>query len=451
MTSGDHAMNEAGFVQSTLRTTLLLAALFLCAPAACEQVLARIGTSEITDTELAQAMASAPYAAQFPGMDEDRQAALRGDMLIRLVDAEILRQEALALGLDQEPDFQREIANYRTGLLYHNYIKSLRDSIAIPDVVDRDLKQRYKGNPDALAAARSTYVSQRFKPLKEKRLKELEEHYHVRVHADRLALHPQGDAVLADGDFFMVNYADIRGSRDNPASPQSTKQEADRLQDIVETRIAARAALDSGIDVTQQVDSYRKQLLPRALIERKEREWIPDETVMRDYYQEHPEIGYIPERRHVGQLVVATRAEAETARERILGGESLFVLASELSIDPVGRAQAGDMGWLDEGSGFPALEAALKALEPGEVSDIVETPRGFHLLTVLDHRPGRQRSLPEIRDRVRQAIISEQVPAYLKRLARKHPVNWVLPVQEDPTDAAASHTPTILDTGNTLP
>jgi peptidyl-prolyl cis-trans isomerase C len=441
-------MNETDFAQGILRTTLLLAALYLPAPALGEQVLATIGTIGITDAQLAQAMASTPYAAQFPAMDEDRQAALRGEMLLRLVDAEILRQEALALGLDQEPDFQREIVDYRTGLLYHNYIQSLRDSIAIPDAVDRNLKQRYTGNPDALAAARSTYVSKRFRALKEKRLKELGKHYHVRVHADRLAAHPQGDVVLAEGDFFTVNYADIRLS---PRSPESRRQDEHRLQDIVETRLAAQAALDSGIDVTQQVDSYRKELLPHALMEKKEREWIPDETVLRDYYQAHPEIGYIPARRHVGQLVLATRAEAETARERILSGESLFVLASELSVDPVGRAQAGDMGWLNEGSGFPALEEALKSLKEGEVSQIVETPRGFHLVTVLDQRPGQQRSLADIRDRVRQAIISGQLPAYLKRLAGKHPVKWALPVQETPADAPADNTSMILDAGNKPP
>ncbi|MFZ0467599.1 MAG: peptidyl-prolyl cis-trans isomerase, partial [Thiogranum sp.] len=248
-----------------------------------------------------------------------------------------------------------------------------------------------------------------------------------------------------------LNYADIRLSRDNPTSPESTKQEEDRLQDIVETRIAAQAALDSGIDVAQQVDSYTKELLPRALMEKKEREWIPDETVLRDYYQEHAEIGYIPERRHVAQLVLATREDADTARERILAGESLFVLASELSIDPVGRAQAGDMGWLNEGSGFPALEETLKTLKEGEVSHIVETTRGFHLVTVLDRRPGRQRPLPEIRDRVRQAIISEQVSAYLERLVKRHPVKWALPVQEDPTNAADNNASTILDAGNKLP
>lgn len=421
-----------------LRTTLFLAALYLSAPAECEQVLATIGTTGITDSRLAQAMASAPYAAQFPAMDEDQQAALRGEMLIRLVDAEILRQEALALGLDQAPDFQREIVNYRTGLLYHDYMQTLRDSITIPDAVDRDLKQRYSGNPDALAAARSTYVAKRFRLLREKRFKELEKRYHVHVHADRLASHPRGDVVLAEGDFFTLNYADIRLSRDNLNAPESTKQEEDRLQDIVQTRIAAQAALDSGIDVTQQVDSYREELLPRALMEKKEREWIPDETALRGYYQEHAEIGYIPERRHVGQLVLATRAEADTARERILAGESLFVLASELSIDPVGRAQAGDMGWLDEGSGFPALEEALKSLKEGEVSHSVETPRGFHLVTVLDRRPGQQQSLAEIRDRVRQAIISERVPVYLKRLVKKHPVKWALPVQEGPSGATAA-------------
>jgi parvulin-like peptidyl-prolyl isomerase len=423
-------MTETGHTQGTFRTLLFFAALCLSGPGACEQVLATVGTTEITDIQLAHALGSAPFAAQFPSMGEDPQAALRGDMLLRLVDAEILRQEALALGLDQDPDFKAEVVNFRTGLLYRGYIQSLRDSITIPETVDRDFKLRYKGNPDVLAAARSSYISKRFKPLKTERLKGLADRYHVRIYSDRLTPQPTGDTVLAEGDFFTVRYADIQPPRDKQAAPETPEQEADRLQSFVEITLAARAALDSGINVESQVASYKNDLLPRLLIEKKEREWSPDESAMRDYYQQHPEIGYIPARYHVGQLVLATQAEADTMRKRILDGESLFVLASESSIDPVGRDQAGDMGWVNEGSGFPALETAMKDLRDGEVSAVIETPRGFHLVIIIDRRPGRQRPLSEIPDRVRQAMITEQVPDYLKSIAAKYPVKWTLPVQE---------------------
>jgi len=424
-------MKATDRLQGIFRAPIFFAALCLSAPGACEQVLATVGTTGITDIQLAHALGSAPFATQFPSMDEDQQAALRGDMLVRLVDAEILRQEARALGLDQDPDFKKEVVNFRTGLLYRSYIQSLRDSITIPEAVDRDLKLRYKGNPDVLAAARSTYISKRFKPLKAERLKELGNQHHVRTYKDRLGPQASRDTVLAEGDFFTVRYADFQASPDRQdATPQTPQQEADQLQSIVEITLTARAALDSGINVESQVDSYKYDLLPRLLIEKKEREWSPDESAMRDYYQQHPEIGYIPARYHVGQLVLATQAEADAMRKRILDGESLFVLASESSIDPVGREQAGDMGWVNEGSGFPALEAAMKDLKDGEVSAVIETPRGFHLVIVIDRRPGRQRPLSEIPDRVRQAMIAEQVPAYLRSLAARYPVKWTLPVQE---------------------
>ncbi|MGD2137842.1 MAG: peptidyl-prolyl cis-trans isomerase [Gammaproteobacteria bacterium] len=431
-------MTETCYVHGTLRTLLFFAALCLSGPGVCEQVLATVGTSTITDNQLSNVMASAPFATQFSSMDEDQQAALRGNMLIRLVDAEILRQEALELGLDRDPDFNHEVMNYRTGLLYRSYIQGLRDSVTIPDTVDHALKRHYKGNPDALAAARATYISKRYKPMKEERLKGLEQQYHVRMYSDRLGSHPTADTVLAEGDFFTVRYADIQAATDNPALAETPAQEAARLQAFVETTVAARAALESGVDVEQQVESYKNDLLPHMLIEKKEQEWIPDETVLRDYYQQHPEIGNIPERRHIGQLVLATREDAEAMRKRILDGESLFVLASESSIDPFGRAQAGDMGWLNEGSGFPAMEAALKGLKEGELSAVIDSPRGFHLVTIIDRRPGRQSPLAEIRDRVKQAIISERVPDYLKGLANKYPVKWSLPVQEKGRKAAAT-------------
>ena len=71
--------------------------------------------------------ASAPYAAQFPAMEEDQQAALRGEMLIRLVDAEILDRRRLPWGWIRSRTSSAKSMNYRTGLLYRGYIRSLRD------------------------------------------------------------------------------------------------------------------------------------------------------------------------------------------------------------------------------------------------------------------------------------------------------------------------------------
>lgn len=405
---------------------ILFISLLLCpvvsTATASPQVLALVGGQEITSDQLQQAMNSAPFATQFPTMELEQQARLRGDMLLRLVNAELLYQEALALGLDRSPDFKREMSNFRTGLLAQRYEYGLRDSIQIPSPVDARLREAYKGEGDALEAARSAYIARQYKALKARRTTELRDRYHLKLHLERLSEQPGPDTVLAQGDGFKVYYRDISGL----GSPEAPAEEREQVQQIAELLLKARAAHDQGLEIGTQMDHFRRRLLAKLLMDQKEAEWVPDPGTLREYFQRHPEIGHVPEVRQIGQLVVAERAQAEALRKRILAGESLFVLAGEYSIDPYGREHLGDMGWLKEGTGMPQIEAALKGLEDDELSEVIETPRGYHLVMIIARKPAEQRPFGAVRDQLRRAIIEERLPPYIQSLAARHPVEWKL-------------------------
>lgn len=155
-----------------------------------------------------------------------------------------------------------------------------------------------------------------------------------------------------------------------------------------------------------------------------EKQWIANDQTLIDYFQRHPDLGYIPERRQIGQIVVAEKQLAEHLRERILAGESLFRLAAEYSIDPYGKQHTGDMGWMKENSASSAIEEALKNLADGKVSDIIKTTKGFHLVMIVDRKPAERKSFMAIKDRVKRALIGEKMPPYLEHLMAKHPVQW---------------------------
>lgn len=88
-------------------------------------------------------------------------------------------------------------------------------------------------------------------------------------------------------------------------------------------------------------------------------------------------------------ILVATEEEASEILARLDAGESFSDLAQELSLDTNTGANGGELGWFPRGAMVSSFEDAAFALEPGELSDVVETDYGFHiiLLTDKDVRP----------------------------------------------------------------
>ncbi len=405
---------------------LILTHVLFSANILADQVLVKIGDGEVTESQLEKAMLAAPFATQFPSMDEKDQAYLRGDMLMRLVKSEALYQEAKQSGLENNQSYIKEIQNFKIGLLAQRYLNTLQDKSQAPDSLNQKLKDIQDQN--TLSAARSAYTAKQFKQLKKDTFSELKNKYQVKLSLDKLA----DDAVLAKGNNFTIKYNDLipSGNQQETSIEEISKKVNERL----ETILFASEAENLGIEVNDQVKDYSHHLLTQLFLENLQTQWIPNEKILVDYFQRNPNLGYIPERRQIGQIVVAEKGLAEQLRKRILDGESLFELAAGYSIDPYGKQHAGDMGWLKENSASPDIEKALKNLPNGKVSDIIKTSKGFHLVMIVDRKPSERKSFPAVKDRIKRAFIDEKMSPYLELLLVKHPVRWEIEDTMSPVD-----------------
>lgn len=92
---------------------------------------------------------------------------------------------------------------------------------------------------------------------------------------------------------------------------------------------------------------------------------------------------------HARHILVATEEEAQQALARLQAGEAFEALAKELSIDTTNKDQGGDLGWFGRGAMVAPFEEAVFALQPGGVSDIVQTDYGYHIIRLEERDANR--------------------------------------------------------------
>ncbi|HEX8852039.1 MAG TPA: peptidylprolyl isomerase [Pyrinomonadaceae bacterium] len=152
--------------------------------------------------------------------------------------------------------------------------------------------------------------------------------------------------------------------------------------------VGERKAIAAGIDkdrkTQMQLQLQQANLLWRVHAKDLAKQFEPTDKEIDEYLAKHPEIAQAEEQRKAGEA--EARGKAEDVLKRARGGEDFSALAKEFSSDPGSKAQGGDLGWVARGKTVKPFEDAAFALKDNEISDIVESPFGFHIIKVEGHR-----------------------------------------------------------------
>lgn len=173
----------------------------------------------------------------------------------------------------------------------------------------------------------------------------------------------------------------------------------------------------------------RVQETIRALVAQEAAKLKPvSEDEARAYFAAHLKGFEVPERVRVSHILVRVprpspegqREEARRRAERILArvrrGEDFAKLAQELSDDDQTSRLGGQLPETPRGVFEPAFEAAVFALRPGEVSGVIESRYGFHIVKLQEKVPPRQPPYEEVRDAVRAKLFEVRYQDALARL-----------------------------------
>lgn len=114
-------------------------------------------------------------------------------------------------------------------------------------------------------------------------------------------------------------------------------------------------------------------------------------------------------------ILVETQEEATEIKSDLDGGADFAALAREKSTGPSGP-RGGDLGWFGLGQMVPAFESAVIALQPGEVSQPIQTQFGWHVIKLHEVREKEAPELDDVRAEIEQKIRAEAVTERVKQL-----------------------------------
>lgn len=129
------------------------------------------------------------------------------------------------------------------------------------------------------------------------------------------------------------------------------------------------------------------------------------------FYQENRREFDRPEQVRVRHILVESEAEARFVLARLSRGEKFEELARQLSKDPGSREQGGDLGFVSRGQLVPEFERAAFALAPGQVSGIVRTQYGFHVIQGVTRQAAQPGTLADAREQIRRQLLGRKQEA----------------------------------------
>ncbi|MBN1688876.1 MAG: peptidylprolyl isomerase [Candidatus Omnitrophica bacterium] len=177
-----------------------------------------------------------------------------------------------------------------------------------------------------------------------------------------------------------------------------------------------------GLTLNEMRDRLRRQLMIRHLqnIEIRAKIVVSPKDI-EDYYHSHPSEYSEEEQLKVRSITIKKGAEArvkgmadenakekiESLRNKILSGENFGELAKLYSEDTLAK-DGGVGGWVGHGDMIPVIDEVIFSLEPSNISQVIETPMGYHLFRVEDRKEGMKRELDDVRDEIFSKLYQEK-------------------------------------------
>lgn len=176
---------------------------------------------------------------------------------------------------------------------------------------------------------------------------------------------------------------------------------------LIDMKVMAKAAREAQMDQTelfkQRLEYLEDRALRRAYFADAIAAAVTPEAVQAAYdeyvagFQGQPEV-------HARHILVATEDEAKAVKAELEGGKDFAELAKEKSTDPSAQQNGGDLGFFGRGMMVKPFEDAAFAMQPGQISEPIQSDFGWHVIKLEESRtsqaPGLEQLAPQLQQQV---------------------------------------------------
>ena len=182
-------------------------------------------------------------------------------------------------------------------------------------------------------------------------------------------------------------------------------------------REAGKEKMDTEKEFQERLADIKDQLLIESLLKKKiaADAKISDDD-LKKYYEANKESFKREREISTRHILLKTEEEAKQVQGKLIKGEDFIELAKKYSIDPNAGATGGEIGFHPKGSLVPEYEAAaFKLTKVGQVSGIIKTQFGYHIIRLEGTKPPSYVPFDEVKDFIKQKILQEKQSELLEK------------------------------------
>ena len=215
-------------------------------------------------------------------------------------------------------------------------------------------------------------------------------------------------------------------------TPQGRKEMLDTM--VIRELIlqqAAKDGLDKGPEIEEKLQDLRKRLVVESFLKKKvEAESKVSDEDMKKFYEQNKDKFKSGAQIKASHILVKSEKEAGDILAKLKSGANFEELAKKSSVDS-SSAKGGDLGWFGLGSMVPVFEKAAVALKEGQISDVVKSDFGFHIIKLTGKRPAGIRPFEEVKEQIKGAIMPAKQQEVFQKIKDELKKTAKITIKED--------------------